>query len=171
LSDTLLLDQRLKQQQQEQQQGARPRPSALRALSEALERGRDAAGFSRLASSSSVFLGTPTAADTIPVGGASALQETHLSFSTSDYNDFATAASMDEGNVLDEAPTLFISRENNIALTNVIRTQATQSLAVNRIYQDLLVKHLQEVSIARTRNRAFYVSIFDVAPCSLSPYL
>ncbi|KAF9365382.1 Myblike DNAbinding domain-containing protein [Mortierella sp. NVP85] len=162
LFDTLLLDQRQKQQQQEQQQGARPRPSALRALSEALERGRDATGFSRLASSSSVFLGTPVAADTIPARSASALQETHSSFSTSDYNDFMTAASMDEGNVLDEAPTSLISRENNIALTNVIRTQATQSLAVNRIYQDLLVKHLQEVSIARTRNRALYAQLQDL---------
>ncbi|KAF9932725.1 hypothetical protein BGZ65_004348, partial [Modicella reniformis] len=133
----------------------------------------DTTDLSKLASTSSYFGGAPTVVDTIPARGAPASQASNLSLYTVNSSDLTgyqtefllhgiTAVPMEEIAESSGAPEPLVSLGENVALTDTIRTQAARSLAVNRIYQDLLSKHLQEVSAARARNRDFNTQLQDL---------
>lgn len=155
------------EQQQRQQKRRRTQlePSSLKSLSGTVDRLTDATGLDRHAPMSPTFLGAPIAADTIPATSPPALQDPDLTLLKR-----IAALSTEDSAELDETTAPSISHEDNVALTDMIRTQATRSLAINRIYQDLIVKHLQEVSIARARNREFHVGAITAYDCHSSVY-
>jgi len=83
-----------------------------------------------------------------------ARQEEGQSEEDEDENEHSSADSGSE----DESTLMpYITPEENAQLTSAIRAQSTKALTANRMFQQLLKKHMEEVEKARARNKQFRV--------------